>query len=289
MTDGSSAGREKRGPFLVQNIARVSLLGVEGVVSQVERLVNVVNALRDPVSGCPWNSRQTHQSLLPYLIEECWEFVHAAENEDSQNMAEELGDVLLQVLLHAHIAGLDFEDIAGALADKMIRRHSHVFAKSEGDPQTPEEVERAWEEGKRAERPGKISRMKDSLLHLPALHSAWKLGQKSGECNFDWEDFSQVIYKVEEEWQELKEELKPSVEPNLEAVEMEIGDVLFSIVQLARHLGLRADSALRASNRKFLARFHQMEKLIAGDGKELDTLSAKEMDHYWGQVKRERR
>ena len=213
------------------------------------RLVEVVKKLRDPDGGCPWDLKQTHNSLLKYLIEESYEFIHATESEDIEEMEEEIGDVLLQVLLHAQLASekdnFNIESVSKKLADKLIYRHPHVF-KEKNENISEEEVVAKWDDLKKSEKEGKDQSLIDnSYINFPALFSANKIGKKTNKINFDWDDATQVAYKVEEEWQELKEEIGPNAgQINIERVEEELGDFLFSAAQLGRHLGIDPEDCL---------------------------------------------
>lgn len=257
---------------------------------QLERLIDVIAQLRDPKTGCPWDLKQTHQSLTKYLIEECYEFLAAVENDSNLQMEEEIGDVLLQVLLHAQIAKdesrFDIESVAKKLGDKLIFRHPHVFKVQDGQTKSADQVEQTWDELKQKEKKNTSgSSIDEALLSLPSLMSAQKIGKRTNKLNFDWEDYHQVVYKVEEEWQEVKEELTPHRELNLERVEEELGDLLFSVAQLARHLKLDPEMTLRKANKKFLDRFKKMEELIQVDDENLLNLSSKEIEAYWNHAK----
>ncbi len=254
-------------------------------------LIEVIKKLRDPKEGCPWDLKQTHLTLLPYLIEESFEFINAAEGKNDTHMKEELGDILLQVLLHATISeqegSFKFEDICKTLKEKLIKRHPHVF--SEKDPDiTPEQVSINWKKIKEQEE--KESKEKtlinDDVLKYPSMLSALKIGKLTEKIGFDWEDYNQVSWKVEEEWQELKEELAPA-SISQERVKEEIGDLLFSTVQLARHLNLDPEKCLRDSNNKFIKRFRLMESLIKDSGYNIEELNQKEMDHFWDKAKKQ--
>lgn len=254
-----------------------------------EKMVEVISKLRDPDGGCPWDLKQTHKSLLKFLTEESYEFIHATESEDYGAMEEEIGDVLLQVVLHCVIAKetnkFDIESVSKVLADKMIRRHPHVFE----DPSLAKddaEVKENWEKIKNLEAQGKNKRYFDeSYLHFPALFSANKIGKKTNKINFDWENPNQVMYKVEEEWQELKEELAAS-KLSKERIKEELGDFLFSAAQLARHLEIDPEDALREANKKFINRFNSMEELIHEDAKKVSDMNQMEMDVYWNKAKK---
>jgi MazG family protein len=257
---------------------------------ELSRCIEVIKKLRDPQKGCPWDLEQTHKTLLKYLLEESYEFIEATEQEDSRQMEEELGDVLLQVILHSTIAAesqkFNIESVARVLADKIIRRHPHVFGEGKENISTDEVMEN-WQRIKNQEK-GQTKKfsIENKLLHAPALESAFKIGKKSTEVNFDWEDHFQVMGKVEEEWQEVKEELPPTGNYNRERVKEEIGDLLFSVAQLARHLDLNPEECLRAANKKFINRFQKVEELVTQQGKKMSETPQSELEKYWSQVKR---
>lgn len=258
------------------------------------KLTQVVKKLRDPDGGCPWDLKQTHQSLLKYLIEETYEFIAAAEKDDPKEMEDEIGDVLLQVMLHCQFASekgnFDIESVSKNLSDKMIRRHPHVFETQDNEIDADGVVSN-WEEIKKAEKGGEPETLIDeSYVNFPALFAANKIGKKTNKIKFDWEDATQVAYKVEEEWQELKEEIGPDASAvNKEKMFEEMGDFLFSAAQLARHLDIDPEDACRQANKKFLTRFHKMEKLIKADNKNIEDMNQEQMDYYWDQVKLEER
>jgi MazG family protein len=261
------------------------------------KLTQVVKRLRDPKQGCPWDLKQTHASLLKYLIEESYEFIAAVENQDVKEMEDEIGDVLLQVLLHCQFASeennFDIESVSKNLADKMIRRHPHVFEEAVAGIDA-EQVVTNWEEIKLQEKDSQPhSLIDDSYLKFPALFAANKIGKQTNKISFDWDDAAQVSYKVEEEWQELKEEIVShnlrSSENSKERMFEEMGDFLFSAAQLARHLNIDPEEACRQANKKFLKRFQKMEIFIKDAGKDIKKMNQKEMDHYWDQVKLDER
>lgn len=255
---------------------------------ELEKAIEVIEALLHPQTGCPWDLEQTHQTLLKYLIEESYEFIEAVEKNDPILMNEEVGDILLQVLLHAMIAKkegtFNIETIAKALSDKMIRRHPHVFA----NPQnlSTEEILSNWQDIKNQEKKNeKKYAIPQKLIHAPALTSSFNIGKKSTAVNFDWSNYFQVMDKVEEEWQELKAELPSTGGYNSDRVEEEIGDLLFSIAQLSRHLQIDPEAALRKGNLKFLRRFHQVEDYINSLGEEVKDCSQAELEDAWVKVK----
>ncbi|MBP9673906.1 MAG: nucleoside triphosphate pyrophosphohydrolase [Bacteriovoracaceae bacterium] len=254
---------------------------------ELARVIEVVKALRHPETGCPWDLEQNYTSLLPYLVEETYEYIYAVESQDTREMNEELGDVLLQILLHTTIAeqenSFTLESVCKTLADKLIRRHPHVFEEKNKDKISSQQVLVNWDKIKKEEK--KESLFNDSYLKFPALYSAEKIGKKSKKVNFDWDDFQQVMYKVEEEWQELKEELKPHAPMNQDNIMEEIGDVLFSVTQLARHLNISAEEALRSSNKKFINRFAKMEQILEAEGKSFEQLTLEEKEACWQKAK----
>ncbi len=258
-----------------------------------EKLKDVITELRDPNHGCPWDLKQTHESLLKYLLEESYEFIEAVEENDPKMMEEEIGDVLLQVLLHSQMASekglFDIESVSKRLSDKLIRRHPHVF-ENRNTKLDAEQVLINWEKIKKEEKALEESkqshhRISYNALNAPPLAAAIKIGKKTNEIKFDWDDYAQVSYKVEEEWQELKEEITPGRELNREAVFEELGDLLFSIAQLSRHLNMDPEAALKAANKKFVRRFQAMENLMLEKGARLEDMNQGQMDVYWNQAK----
>ncbi len=255
---------------------------------ELERCIQVIEKLRDPVGGCPWDLEQSHESLLKYLLEESYEFMEAVELGKPELMEEELGDVLLQVLLHSTIAAeskkFNLESVAKVLADKIVRRHPHVF----GDVKVSgaDDVVANWQAIKGKEKGEKKYTIDEKLLQSPALVSAFNIGKKSTTVNFDWDDYHQVAGKVEEEWQEVKEELPPGDKFNKDRVREEIGDLLFSVAQLARHLDIDPEACLRDANRKFIKRFKQVEDEVKARGGKLGVTSQAELEKIWIEVKK---
>lgn len=259
-----------------------------------EKLKDVIKDLRHPTEGCPWDLKQTHESLLKHLVEETYEFAEAVELKDPKKMEEELGDVLLQVMLHSQLASeknqFDVESVSKILREKLIRRHPHVFENKNVNIGA-DEVLMNWamikaEEKSREEQEHNANhRIKLSVMHAPALQSALKIGNKTQELKFDWENYAQVAYKVEEEWQELKEEMAPAKGLNKARVKEELGDLLFSVAQLARHLEIDPELALREANMKFLKRFYSMEDLMRAKGAVLEDMNQTQMDLFWNEAK----
>ncbi len=249
------------------------------------RLRYVVHRLRAP-GGCPWDQEQTHQSLIPHVIEEAYEVAEAIRGGDPALICEELGDLLLQPVLHAEIASetgaFDLDRMAHGLTDKLIRRHPHVFG--EASAATSDAVLAQWDAIKRIEK----GTQQEGLLHgvgsgLPALMRGQKLQKKAARTGFDWPDAAPVFDKIREEAAELEEAVQSG---DTAHIEEELGDLLFSVVNLARKLGVESEAALAAANDKFVRRFHAMEAHLRGEGKELGKLTLAEMDEAWDAVKR---
>ena len=255
----------------------------------VARAIAVVARLRGE-NGCPWDRKQTLDSLKPFLMEECCELLEAIEQGDVAAHRDELGDVLLQVLMQARIreeqGDFDFEAVAAHLADKLTRRHPHVFGDAQAD--TPEEVMVHWARIKQQERGGADAPPKATLdgipLQLPALHRAQRIQDRAGTKGFDWDRIDDVIDKVEEELEEVREALKAG---DADAVEAELGDLLFSTVNLCRFRGVHAEGALRRAITKFTGRFHAVERRLLAAGRRLEDCTLAEMDREWDRVKAE--
>mgnify|MGYP000515187401 CR=1 FL=1 len=255
---------------------------------QLARAISVVNKLRDPNGGCPWDLKQTHKTLTEYLIEESYEFTYAVEKEDQEKMCEELGDVLLQILLHSQIASesnkFDIEKVAKTIADKMIHRHPHVFNANAGDEKlSAEQVRINWEQIKKKEKKDNTF-FKEEDAYLPSLQAAQKIGKRSKRVNFDWDNVEQVFAKVTEEYEEVKTEFEKK---DMKALREEIGDLLFSIVQFSRHLGFEAEEVLRDSNLKFINRFNNLENKAKERNLDLMQMEIPELEALWQEVKKE--
>jgi MazG family protein len=248
-----------------------------------EKLCEIVAKLRAP-GGCPWDREQTHETLLPALIEEAYEVAGAVRSRDNSNFREELGDLLLLIVMHSEIAreagGFNIDNVIGEVTEKLIRRHPHVFGKS--DALDSSEVLKQWESIKRTEKTGR--HYLDGLpAALPALMRAQKAQSKVARVNFDWIEVRDVIAKVEEELGELKDALA-SEDPQL--VEDEIGDLLFAVVNLARKCELDAESTLQTATDKFVARFNRLEDELQARGKRLGDVDLAELDAMWGEIKK---
>lgn len=252
----------------------------------MKRLIEIVERLRSP-EGCPWDQKQTHKSLLPYLIEEAYEVIEEI-NEDrlGSDLKGELGDLLLQVVLHAQIAQeeerFNMQDVIEHVAEKMIRRHPHVFDDAAKN-QTQEELTAQWDRIKAQEK--KSPKLFDDIPKAkPALLRAKKIGERAAKLGFDWPDFKGVFEKIEEELGEVKVEFEAAEQEKLEG---EIGDLLASVVSLARHAGVNPELALQKSNDKFVRRFQKVEELLAqarAEGREPDL---DEMEAAWQAAKGE--
>ena len=261
------------------------------------RLLEIMAHLRDPQSGCPWDKEQSFRTIAPYTIEEAYEVADAIEREDWPALREELGDLLFQVVFYAQMgrekAWFDFADIARDVSDKMERRHPHVFG--DAKIETAEDQTRAWENHKAAERGAKAaikigdiaehSALDGVPLALPALTRAEKLQKRAARVGFDWPEAAQVLDKIEEEIAELRAELKAGSKPG-SRTEDELGDLLFALVNLARHLGHDADQALRGTNAKFERRFRFIEAELTKAGKRPDQASLDEMEALWRRAKK---
>ncbi len=248
----------------------------------IERLREIMRRLRAPVGGCPWDIEQTFETIAPYTIEEAYEVADAIEREDLDDLREELGDLLLQVVYHAQMASeqgaFTFDDVVNDISDKMVRRHPHVFAGAENAD---------WEQIKRAEKAVKgrktSSVLDDVPLPLPALTRAEKLQKRAAQVGFDWPEVLQVLDKLHEEAQELTEAHAAGSDPD--AVEEEMGDLLFVVANLARHMKVDPEKSLRRANSKFIRRFQAIEAALEEQGRSPSDSTLEEMDRLWDQAK----
>jgi len=259
----------------------------------VPDLLRTMERLRDPDSGCPWDIAQSFRSIVPSTLEECYELAEAIESEDYAHVAEELGDVLFQVIFYTQLGreqGLfTFDTVVNTLVDKLIRRHPHVFADGqlEGIVNTRSsvaEVKQSWEAIKQTERNNKQQTgiLADVPVALPALPRAQKLQKRVAQVNFDWPDAAAVLDKLQEEVDELRCALANAQSNDIHD---EMGDVLFTCVNLARHLGLDAEESLRQSSTKFERRFSFMEGLAQEEGSTLGAMDEKQFDQLWRRAK----
>ena len=272
------------------------------------KLVHLMATLRAP-NGCPWDRKQTHESLKPYLLEETYEVLETIDHQDRVKLAEELGDVLLQVIFHSQIAAeaerFTIEDVIERLSDKLIRRHPHVFGNGTSDdqPTTAEQVVHRWEDIKRAER--QVAGQSASVLNdvpktLPALLRAFQVQARAARVGFDWTHdaagFDQLLSKIEEEIRELRMAVRaPASEPGThdtttrssrqDQIAAEFGDVLFSLVNLARFIKVNPEDTLRLATNRFSERFHFIEAQAKASGRAVNELSFVEMDRLWEEAK----
>jgi len=248
--------------------------------SSIDRLREIVAKLRAP-DGCPWDREQTHATLKPHLLEECYELIDAIDDQDDETLLEELGDVLLQVVLHAQMASEEgrfhFDQIADRIADKLVLRHPHVF----GDNRlsTSDAVLRQWDAIKRSEKQERKSIIDGIPRTLPALAKAQKVQTKVAGTGFDWPEAHDVLAKIREEISEIE------TAQNTSELSEELGDLLFSIVNFARKRNLDAEGLLQTATEKFTQRFRAMETLAAERGIQLSALALAELDRLWDEVK----
>lgn len=262
-------------------------------MTELEQLLELMARLRDPERGCPWDRQQTYASLVPHTIEEAYEVADAIAREDWTELRSELGDVLFQVVFYAQLAReegrFDFADVAGGIVEKMTRRHPHVFADARYT--SAAEQMAAWEQIKSAEKAGTAQAPAGVLdgvpLALPALTRAAKLQKNAARVGFDWGAVEPVLAKIQEEIGEIRHEIATDAPP--ERLADELGDVLFAVANLARHLKLDPEAALRGTNAKFERRFRCIEQGLAAEGRTPAESTLAEMDALWNQAKREER
>ncbi|QTH63595.1 nucleoside triphosphate pyrophosphohydrolase [Psychrosphaera ytuae] len=274
--------------------------------SGVDKLLTIMSMLRDPENGCPWDLKQTFKTIVPHTLEEAYEVAEAIEQEDFAELPKELGDLLFQVVFYAQLGKeqerFDFEQIAQSMADKLIRRHPHVFGSLSDECLNESEIKYNWEAIKAQERAERkaTSVLDDIPNALPALNRAYKIQKRAAHVGFDWPDVIGALDKVEEEIAELKEELRSrsesndyksnnsnitSAPQNQDAIAEELGDLFFALTNVSRHLGLNPEQVVRNANDKFSHRFRQVETLAEQQGG-LEKLTLDEMETLWQQVKK---
>jgi ATP diphosphatase len=269
-------------------------------ISQLPRLLDIMQQLRAPETGCPWDQKQSFESIVPHTIEETYEVADAIFSGDMHDIKDELGDLLYQIVFYAQLGkeqgDFDFEDIAQAISDKLIRRHPHVFnvsdvteLQTENGHKTQDKLNNQWEQIKAQERLSKKQELDTSTLaNIPQgmtpLLRAQKIQKKCSKVGFDWTELPPVVDKIHEEIEEVLAEVNVS-EPNQEAVEEEIGDLLFAVVNLARHTSVNAETALIKANRKFEKRFRQVEQVIEKQGLSMQSANIQQMEAAWQIVK----
>ncbi|MDH3218093.1 MAG: nucleoside triphosphate pyrophosphohydrolase [Gammaproteobacteria bacterium] len=256
-------------------------------MSAIEKLLQVMRDLRDPESGCPWDLRQTSASIAPYTLDETHELLDAIERDDTENLREELGDLLFNIVFHARIAEekgqFDFDDVAQGIADKMLRRHPHVFGDQSGERVSDEDLSQQWQALKQQEKSQRqASTPGADLTSSSAMYRARQIQQEAAGFGFDWPDINPVFDKLEEELAELKHAFSTG---DKDAVSDELGDLLFVCVNLARHAGVNAEMSLRRTNRKFLRRFAHVQSQMAAAGIEMDQQQLEKMELFWQESK----
>ncbi|ADP11577.1 Protein mazG [Erwinia sp. Ejp617] len=259
---------------------------MDKTMTSLDRLLGIMKTLRDAENGCPWDRQQTFASIAPYTLEEAYEVVDAINRADFDDLRGELGDLLFQVVFYAQMAQeqghFNFDDICRAISDKLERRHPHLFASAQGSEGEPMN----WEQIKSTERAEKAQHSAlDDIPHaLPALMRAHKIQKRCSSVGFDWDTLGPVLDKVHEEIDEVMHEAQQAV-IDRDKLEEEIGDLLFATVNLSRHLGSKAETALQKANFKFERRFRQVEQIIAAQGLEMQQASLAQMEAAWQIVK----
>ena len=259
-------------------------------LESISKIRKVIKILRDPIDGCPWDLKQDYNSLAPYSIEEAYELVDAIENNDIEEIKKELGDLLLQVILISQVADdkgdFDFDDVANEISKKIIRRHPQIFDKNYNENDLPHE---SWEKIKKLEK-NKSTNSKNTLdqveKNIPTLLRSLKIQKKAASLNFDWENESQVLNKIDEEIHELKDALKVN---NKKMIEEELGDLFFTIINLSRRLNLDPEQTIRKANKKFTTRFNEMENFIEDNKLKWHNLKKHDFKNLWNKVKNNQR
>lgn len=256
----------------------------------IEELKTIMARLRDRENGCPWDIKQNFKSIAPYTLEEAYEVVDAIEKNNKDELCDELGDLLFQVIYHAQMAdeeeAFEFDDVVHAICTKLVRRHPHVFGNE--DLSSDEEIRDMWERVKREEKADTIedpSLLADIPVGLPAMTRAVKLQKRAAQVGFDWPDAGPVLEKIQEELDELKEAMAEPETVRKEKVQEEFGDLLFVMANLSRHLKIDPEAAVRTANKKFVDRFGYIEQTYEYDKEKMKTASLEEMDALWDEAK----
>src|SRR6202171_6187928 len=269
---------------MAESLSNLSSAALNSQPSTFDKLCDIVAKLRAP-GGCPWDREQTHESLLPATIEEAYEVAEAVRAKDDAHFREELGDLLLLVVMHAEIAReagrFDINNVVGDVTEKLVRRHPHVFGKS--DARDSGAVLKQWEAIKREEKRSDSHYLASLPRALPALMRAQKAQSKAARVNFDWTELRDVLAKIEEELGETKSAIASQ---DRQSLEDEVGDLLFAVVNLARKCKLDAEDALQKDTDKFVARFNRLEDKLRARGKRLGDVDLAELDETWNQIKR---
>ncbi|AWX14475.1 nucleoside triphosphate pyrophosphohydrolase [Mergibacter septicus] len=259
-------------------------------IDRMQKFIKIIARLRDPKNGCPWDLEQSFETMSPYVLEEAYEVVEALEQNDPINLKEELGDLLLQVVFLSQLASeanlFTIDEVVESVSEKIVRRHPHVFGKVKAD--TSEQVLQNWEQIKQQERQEKAqySVLDNIPLALPALVRAEKVQKRCAKVGFDWDSVSPVVEKIQEELDEVRQELIREPQ-NQQAIAEEVGDLLFAMVNLSRHLDLPAEHLLRKATQKFERRFKKVEQEVKQQQKTFEMMNLVELDLIWDQVKRE--
>ena len=259
-------------------------------LKSISKIRKVIQILRDPIDGCPWDIKQDYNSLAPYSIEEAYELVDAIENNDIEEIKSELGDLLLQVILISQVANdkgdFNFDDVANEISKKIIRRHPQIFDKNYNENDLPHE---SWEKIKKLEK-NKSRNTQNTLdqveKNIPTLLRSIKIQKKAASLNFDWENETQVLNKIDEEIHELKDALKVN---NKKMIEEELGDLFFTVINLSRRLNLDPEQTIRKANKKFITRFNEMENFIEDNKLKWHNLKTHDFKNLWNKIKNNQR
>lgn len=259
-------------------------------LESISKIRKVIQILRDPIDGCPWDLKQDYNSLAPYSIEEAYELVDAIENNDIEEIKSELGDLLLQVILISQVANdkgdFNFDDVANEISKKIIRRHPQIFDKNYNENDLPHE---SWEKIKKLEK-NKSTNTQNTLdqveKNIPTLLRSLKIQKKAASLNFDWENETQVLNKIDEEIHELKDALKVN---NKKMIEEELGDLFFTVINLSRRLNLDPEQTIRKANKKFITRFNEMENFIEDNKLKWHNLKRHDFKNLWNKIKNNQR
>jgi MazG family protein len=257
------------------------------LMSAIENLLQVMVDLRDPENGCPWDIRQTSQTIAGHTLDETHELVDAIERDDTENIKEELGDLLFNIVFHSRVAEekgqFDFADVAQGITDKMLRRHPHVFGEGRNQNWSDEVLAEQWQAIKKKEKAAKASNgISDDASSNSAMYRARELQKEAAQLGFDWPDINPVFAKLEEELEELKQAFKSG---DKDAISDELGDLLFVCVNLGRHARVNAEMSLRRTNRKFQRRFAYVQEQMAAAGIVMDQRQLDQMEVFWQDAK----
>ena len=281
---------------MIEEIATYPLEYMPNKRYSIDDLLFLMERLRDPISGCPWDVKQTFDSIIPYTLEEVYEVVDAIENRDFNNLKEELGDLLFQIIFYSNLADeknlFSFNDVISCVIKKLISRHPHVFPDgtlsgknlNSKKNYNSKNIKKKWEEikSKEREKKGQKSILTDIPVTLPSLMRAQKLQKRAATCGFDWKTNEEIFNKVHEEASELLEAIEKNDKENINE---ELGDLIFTIVNLCRHLDVDAEVALRGSSKKFERRFNYIEAKLVKEGGSISDLNTELLEKLWGEAK----